>query len=147
MAYLVGSAYLEWLEAKEGKGSLVKLWKRMASRRGGDFHTAFKAIFGRSPNDLYDRFRAELTAQAIEEERRLKAAGVLEGEPWQRLEGGTASPQVSPDGTRLLARRDPKRGESFLAVWTIEETEEEQRRVTRRSVLSRSFSSFAGLLR
>ena len=132
MAYLVGSAYLEWLEAKEGKGSLVKLWKRMASRRGGDFHTAFKAIFGRAPNDLYDRFRAELTAQAIEEERRLKAAGVLEGEPWQRLEGGTASPQVSPDGTRLLARRDPKRGESFLAVWTIEETEEEGRALERR---------------
>ena len=132
MAYLVGSAYLEWLEEKEGKGSLVRLWKRMASRRGGDFHTAFKAIFGRPPNDLYDRFSAELTARAIEEERRLRAAGVVEGEPWQRLEGGTASPQVSPDGSKLLARRDPKRGESFVAVWAIEETEEERRALERR---------------
>ncbi|HEY6147814.1 MAG TPA: hypothetical protein VIZ69_08945, partial [Thermoanaerobaculia bacterium] len=37
MAYLVGSSYLEWLEAREGPGSLRSLWKRMASRRGGDF--------------------------------------------------------------------------------------------------------------
>ncbi|HYV42156.1 MAG TPA: hypothetical protein VEO02_10250, partial [Thermoanaerobaculia bacterium] len=94
MAYLVGSAYLEWLEAHEGKGSLQRLWKRMASRRGGSFGTAFRGIFGRSPADLYDRFRAEVTASAIAEERRLETAGLWEGELWQRLEGGTASPQV-----------------------------------------------------
>jgi len=132
MAYLVGSAYLEWLEDREGKGSLVKLWKRMASRRGGDFRTAFRAIFGRPPGDLYDRFRAEVTANAIEEERRLQAAGLAEGELWQRLEGGTVSPQISPDGARILCRRDPKRGESFLAVWTVEETPEERRADERR---------------
>ncbi len=127
MAYLVGSAYLEWLEAREGKGSLQKLWKRMASRRGGSFGTAFRAVFGRSPADLYDRFRAEVTASAIEEEKRLEGAGLSEGDLWQRLEGGTVSPQVSPDGSRILARRDPRRQESFLAVWTVEETDEERR--------------------
>jgi hypothetical protein len=119
MAYLVGSTFLEWLEAKEGKGSLQKLWKRMASRRGGDFPTAFRAVFGRSPADLYDRFRAEVTAAALEEEKRLKAAGIVDGETWQRLEGGTLSLEVSPDGSKLLARRDPKRSETYLAVWTI----------------------------
>src|SRR5450759_3551322 len=132
MAYLVGSAYLEWLEENEGKGSLQRLWKRMASRRGGGFGTAFRAIFGRSPGDLYDRFRAEVTAGAIELEKELRAAGLAEGELWQRLDGGTVSPQVSPDGSKILARRDPKRGESFLAVWTIAETEEERRAVERR---------------
>jgi hypothetical protein len=132
MAYLVGSTYLEWLEQQEGPGSLRKLWKRIASRRGGDFATAFKAIFGRPPRDLYDRFRAELTAQAIEEEKRRRDAGLVEGEPWQRLEGGTLSLEVSPDGERLLARRAPRRGESFLAVWSLEETEEEQREEDRR---------------
>ena len=132
MAYLVGSAYLEWLEEREGKGSLVKLWKRMASRRGGDFTTAFRAIFGRSPSDLYDRFRAEVTAAAVEEEKRLESAGLAEGELWQKLEGGTVSPQLSPDGSKILARRDPKRRESYLAVWTIEETEEERRADERR---------------
>src|SRR5262245_24061925 len=113
MAYLVGSAYLEWLEEKEGEGSLVRLWKRLASRRRGNFDAAFQAIFGRSPADLYDRFRAEITAEAIAEEKRLTAAGLREGEHWQRLEGGTLSPAVSPDGSRLLARRDRRRGESL----------------------------------
>ena len=131
MAYLVGSAYLEWLEQKEGEGSLVRLWKRLASRRGGDFETSFRAIFGRSPADLYDRFRAELTAAAIAEEKRITAAGLLEGELWQRLEGGTVSPQVSPDGSKILARRDRRRGRSSLAVWTIEETAEEKAAVER----------------
>src|SRR5258706_4820185 len=132
MAYLAGSAYLEWLEEREGKGSLQKLWKRMASRRGGDFGTAFRAIFGRSPADLYDRFRAEVTASAVAVEKNLRAAGLAEGELWQRLDGGTVSPQVSPDGSKLLARRDPKSGESFLAVWTVEETEEEKKAAARR---------------
>ena len=132
MAYLVGSAYLEWLEAREGEGSLQKLWKRMASRRGGSFGTAFRGIFGQSPADLYDRFRAEVTTGAIEEEKRLEEAGLSEGELWQRLDGGTVSPQVSPDGSKILARRDPTRAESFLAVWTTEETEEERRAGQRR---------------
>jgi WD40 repeat protein len=132
MAYLVGSTFLEWLEAKEEKGSLTRLWKRMASRRGGDFPTAFRAVFGRYPWDLYDRFRAEITAAGIEEEKRLVAAGLVEGEQWQRLDGGTLALQVSPDGTRLLARRDPKRGETYLAVWTLEETEEDRKAEERR---------------
>ena len=50
---------------------------------------AFRGIFGDSPRDLYDRFRAELTARALAEEKRLKAAGLVEGELWQRLSGGT----------------------------------------------------------
>ena len=137
MAYLVGSSYLEWLEAREGAGSLQKLWKRMASRRVADFSTAFRAVFGRSPSDLYDRYRAELTAQAIGEEKRRQAAGLVEGELWQRLEGGTASPQVSPDGKRLLARRAPRRGEASLVVWTVEETEEEQGAERRRQEAER----------
>ncbi|HSB35635.1 MAG TPA: hypothetical protein VLH41_02090, partial [Thermoanaerobaculia bacterium] len=127
MAYLVGSTFLEWLEAKEGKDALPKLWRRMASRRGGNFPTAFRAVFGRSPSDLYDRFRAELTGGALEEEKRLRAAGLVDGDTWQRLDGGTLSLEVSPDGSRLLARRDPKRGETYLAVWTIAESEEERR--------------------
>jgi hypothetical protein len=124
MAYLVGSSYLEWLEAREGAGSLVKLWKRMASRKGGSFATAFRAVFGEAPWDLYDRFRAELTARAIEEEKRLTAAGVVEGEAWGRFAGGTSFLEVSPDGRRLLARRDPATGKSLLAVWDLTESAE-----------------------
>lgn len=130
--YLVGSTFLEWLEAREGKGSLQKLWKRLASRRGGNFTRAFRAVFGDSPADLYDRFRAEMTAHALAEEQRLEKAGLVEGELWQKLEGATASPQVSPDGRRLLARRVPRPERALLAVWEIEETEEERRAEERR---------------
>lgn len=122
MAYLVGSTYLEWLEAREGKGSLVKLWKRMASKKGGSFGAAFRAVFGEASNDLYDRFRAELTARALEEEKRLGADGLVEGDPWQRLRGATSSLELSQDGGKLLARRDPGGGESFLAVWDLRES-------------------------
>ena len=134
MAYLVGSTFLEWLEAKEGAGSLQKLWRRMASRRGGDFSTAFRAVFGRPPADLYDRFRAEITAAALEDEKRLSAAGLVDGERWQRLIGGTLSLDVSPDGSKLVARRDPKRGETYLAVWTTAPDDEELRAEERRRV-------------
>lgn len=122
MAYLVGSSYLEWLEAREGQGSLVKLWKRMASKKGGSFGVAFRAVFGEAPNDLYDRFRAEVTARALGEEKRLVSAGLVEGDPWQRLRGATSSLELSTDGGKLLARRDPGGGESFLAIWDLRES-------------------------
>ena len=32
MAYLLGSAYLEWLEERAGPGSLRNLWARMTAR-------------------------------------------------------------------------------------------------------------------
>jgi hypothetical protein len=63
--YLVGSAYLEWLSDRDGKDALPRLWKRMASSRGGGFSSAFKGIFGDSPETLYGRFRAELTVRAL----------------------------------------------------------------------------------
>ena len=127
MAYLVGSSYLEWLERREGEDALRKLWKRMASRRGGGFAASFRSVFGESPSDLYDRFRAEVTAHAIEEEKRIREAGLVEGEKWQRLTGATSSPQVSPDGKRLLAWRASRPGRERLAVWSIEPTDAERR--------------------
>ena len=75
-----------------------------------------------SPADLYDRFRAEVTAGAIEEEKRLERP-VSRGRALAAARGGRRSPQVSPDGSKILARRDPRRRESFLAVWTVEETD------------------------
>jgi hypothetical protein len=141
MAYLVGSSYLEWLEAHEEPGSLTRLWKRMASKRGGSFSAAFHAVFGRSPSDMYDRFRAEITARALEQEHQLSAAGLVAGEKWQRLEGATASLEVSPDGTRLLAVRSPRRGERLLAVWTLSPSSEEKSAAARREDADRRLSS------
>jgi Tol biopolymer transport system component len=115
--YLVGSAYLEWLAARSGEASLRELWGRMAGRVFGGFAASFEEVFGGSPEDLYGRFVAETTAQALETECRLENESLAAGELLLRLEGGTSSLQVSPDGSKLLARRDPSRRESDLAVW------------------------------
>ena len=109
MAYLVGSAYLEWLEERAGPGSLRNLWARMTARRDRDFEEAFAGVFGDSPADLYDRFRAEVTGRALEAEQRVEAAGLREGELWQDLSWTTGAPAVSRDGERLtivLRRKD-----------------------------------------
>lgn len=117
VAYLVGSAYLEWLGQHQGADSLRRLWKRMASPGGGSFVACFRDVFMDSPEMLYARFRAELTAGALEEELRLKTEGLFDGEPWLKLKGGTLAAEVSPDGNHLLGRRDPTPKQSFLAIW------------------------------
>ncbi len=117
--YLVGSAYLEWLARRAGPGSLPELWARMAARLAGGFETSFRAIFGEPPEALYARFVEETAAQAREDEERLKAAGLVEGDSVLELEGATRSLQVSPDGSRILARRDPSRRVSLVAIWDL----------------------------
>jgi hypothetical protein len=127
MAYLVGSAYLEWLEERAGPGSLRNLWARMTARRARGFDEAFRGVFGDSPADLYDRFRAEVTWRALEAERRLDAAGPRpEGELWQDLSRGTGDPAISPDGKRLAIVLDPapqSGRRARLVVWSTEPDE------------------------
>lgn len=112
MAYLAGSAYLEWLERRAGPGSLKNLWARMSARTPRSFDDSFRGVFagpaGSSPRDLWDRFRAELSAQAIEIEKRL--APLREGELWQDLPRGAGAPALSPAGD-LLAVVEERRDE------------------------------------
>lgn len=105
MAYLAGSAYLEWLERRSGgRPVLAELWQRLASARRRGFAKSFEATFGISPRDGWDRFRAEVSRDALEFERLAKGAGLVEGEPWARFDGEATDLSVSPDGARLLAR-------------------------------------------
>ena len=129
MAYLVGSAYLEWLEERAGPGSLRNLWARMTARRARSFDDAFEGVFGDSPADLYDRFRAEITWRALETERlaERRTGEGQEGELWQDLSWNVGDPAVSPDGKRLaivLGSRDlPDR----LVVWSTEPNEKAEK--------------------
>jgi hypothetical protein len=109
MAYLVGSAYLEWLETRSSDPKIFQiLWTRMAGRR--DFDASFLATFGFGPKDGYQRFCAELTHTALELERRVKVQGLREGELVTQLKGWATDLALSPDGSRLLARvMDPKK--------------------------------------
>jgi hypothetical protein len=65
MAYLAGSAFLEWLVEKSGPDSLKHLWARMTARQKRSFESAFAGVFGDSPQRLYGRFTAEVTANAM----------------------------------------------------------------------------------
>ena len=122
MAYLLGSAYLEWLEERAGPGSLRNLWARMTARAPRDFDGAFRGVFGDSPENLYDRFRAELTWRAIEAERR--SGKEIEGELWQDLAWTTGAPALSPDGARLAVVLRSKDRPARLVVWKTAPDEE-----------------------
>ncbi|HEV8241314.1 MAG TPA: hypothetical protein VGS57_18255 [Thermoanaerobaculia bacterium] len=128
MAYLAGSAYLEWLEARTDPGSLDRLWRRLTARKVRPFAGAFRGVFGESPQALWDRFRAELSWQSVEVEKRLGSGG-RDGEPWLDRTWGTGRPAVSRDGARVafgLTERDtPPR----IAIYaTKDDTEAEHRR-------------------
>jgi len=126
MAYLLGSAYLEWLEERAGPGSLPDLWARMTARAPRDFDGAFRGVFGDSPENLYDRFRAELTWRAIEAERR--SGKEIEGELWQDLAWTTGAPALSPDGARLAVVLHSRDRPARLVVWKTAPDEEAEKK-------------------
>jgi hypothetical protein len=86
-AYLVGSAYLEWLEdraAEQGREHALRdLWARMTAKKVRTFDQAFEGLFGDKPWVLYNRFKAEVTADAM------------------RADGADWSPRFAVDGRRL----------------------------------------------
>jgi len=136
MAYLVGSAYLEWLVERSGPDSLRHLWARLTARADRSFEQAFEGVFGDSPARLYGRFTAELTWRAMEVERRL---GVTrhDGELWQDLAWGTGEPAVSPDGSRVAVVRRSRNVASRIVVWSTgpdAEAEEKRRRRVERAL-------------
>ncbi|MBI4911754.1 MAG: hypothetical protein HY823_03365 [Acidobacteria bacterium] len=123
MAYLLGSAYLEWLERKAGDPQVLRrFWKQLASRKRRSFDASFEATFGFRARDGYDRWRAEAVHDALELERRSRAAGLLrEGAPFAKVDGEATDLAVSPDGTQLLARVSTERFRGLM-VWDLAET-------------------------
>ncbi len=98
LPYLVGSAFFEWLVEQHGEQSARDLWARLTARKIRFFEEAFEGVYGASPEQLYDRFCAELTHKALSvEERRPPTPDTL----WQAMDRGTGAPALSPDGTRL----------------------------------------------
>jgi hypothetical protein len=131
MAYLLGSAFLEWLEQRAGPGSLRRLWARMTARSGRGFDEAFAGIWESSPESLYDRFRAELTWRAMEAEKRVQAVGPLalrQGALWQGLSWTTGAPAVSPDGSRLALVHRSRERPAELVIWPTAPDEEAEKR-------------------
>ncbi|MEA2328792.1 MAG: hypothetical protein QOE68_3751, partial [Thermoanaerobaculia bacterium] len=122
MAYLTGSAFLEWLVEKKGPDSLRNLWARMTARQRRSFDSAFAGVFGDTPQRLYGQFTAELSANAMTVAR---ANGWRDGELWQETSRGSGDPAVSPDGTKLAMVLRNAKGEATLAVFGTGVNEEE----------------------
>ncbi len=129
MAYLAGSAYLEWLQARAGPDSVRALWARMTARSDRSFGDAFLGVFGDTPSALYGRFSAELARDAMALEDLVEPRR-QDGQLWQRFEWSTGRPAVSPDGSHLavvLHARDRPGRLTVFATGPDTEAERERR--------------------
>ncbi|MCD4655045.1 hypothetical protein K8T06_14055 [bacterium] len=123
--YLVGSAFLEWLREKHQKPDcLLHLWKRLTAKEERGFDEAFSGVFQDEPEDLYDRFRAELILEALLLEDNIAAQDTHEDSKWQYLEGLTGNTAVSPDGKALALVIRPWKSPPKLVVWSLDEVAE-----------------------
>jgi hypothetical protein len=126
MAYLAGSAYLEWLIERTDPDSLRRLWARMTARNVRTFDAAFRGVFGDSPEALYGRFSAELVQRSMQAETIVEPVR-RDGELWQRLERATGVPALSPDGERLAVVLRAHRRPARLVVFSTGPDEEAER--------------------
>jgi hypothetical protein len=129
MAYLMGSAYLEWLEQRGGPDSLRKLWTRMTARHRRSFEEAFAGVYGERPDKLYGRFLAELTASSIAIDR---ASALREGELFQETTRGSGDPAVSPDGKQIAVVLRERDKPQKLVIWSTAPADEEEKKFEER---------------
>ena len=122
MAYLMGSAYLEWLERRAGPGALRNLWARMTARRRRSFDEAFVGVFGERPDRLYGRFVAELTAASMAPRE------LQEGTLFQETSRASGDPAVSPDGKQLAVVLRPRDEPERLVIWSTAAADDEETR-------------------
>ncbi|MFT5458123.1 MAG: hypothetical protein ACI9K2_004628 [Myxococcota bacterium] len=111
-AYLVGSAFLEWLEARDDGHDLTDLWARMSAREGRSLDVAMEGMWGAPPAELYARFAAELTHAALSIEQPRDTDTLFE-----RLVGTPSSVAVSPDGARVAVIIQEPNQPTTIRVW------------------------------
>ena len=132
-AYLAGSAFLEWLARRYGDSSLVDIWRRLTARTNRSFDEAFAGVYGDSPSLVYDRFRAEVTADAVQIDSALARAGLVEGELVQHLARATGDPAISRDGKHVAIVLRSATRPSRLVIWsTTPEPDSSERRARER---------------
>ncbi|MGN6185857.1 MAG: TolB family protein, partial [Thermoanaerobaculia bacterium] len=129
MAYLMGSAFLEWLEQRNGPESLRNVWARMTARQRRSFDAAFIGVFGERPDRLYGQFLAEVTASAIAVRR---ARALQQGVLFQETPRASGNPAVSPDGSQLAVVIRAKDKPEKLVVWSTAAADEEEKKFRER---------------
>ncbi len=111
LVYLVGAAFLAWLERQHGEGALRDLWARLSSRAPRSFEAAFVGRFGETPQVAYGRFLAEVMAEAWPSELPDPSTRVL------AVAGSLGDPAVSPSGERVVIPVFPRNGPPRLAIY------------------------------
>lgn len=137
MAYLAGSAFLEWLAEQRGEESLNHLWRRLTAVQRRNFDEAFAGVYGAPPDELYGRFTVELMREALEADRLLREEGLAEGELYQRLSWHTGDPAVSPDGSRVAIVLRSRDRPARVVVWHTEEPPDTAAERARQRLLER----------
>jgi hypothetical protein len=135
--YLVGSAFLEWLQAQRGDAALKNLWKRMTAKQPRSFAASFQGVFGAPPAELYGRFAAEVTARAKRVEDTLQRAGLARGALRQRWRGLAGAPAVSPNGQKIAIRRSVPGAGSQVLVYATAPTQPDSAALARLAKLQR----------
>ena len=134
-AYLAGSAFLEWLARRYGDSSIVDIWRRLSARANRTFDEAFAGVYGDPPALVYDRFRAEVTADAVEIDSALAHAGLAEGDLVQHLARATGDPAISRDGRHVAIVLRSATRPSRVVVWnTTPESDSSERRARERLI-------------
>lgn len=137
MAYLAGSAFLEWLVAERGDSSLVAVWRRLSARQQRSFDQAFAGVFGAPPDELYGRFTVDVTRRALAAHDTLAAAGLDTGVLVQRRRWTTGDPAVSRDGRRVAVELPNRTTPGPVVVWrTHERVDTARERRTRERLLA-----------
>ena len=132
-AYLAGSAFLEWLARRYGDSTLVDIWRRLTARTNRNFDEAFAGVYGDAPAIVYDRFRAEVTANAVGIDSALTREGLVEGELVQHLSRATGDPAISRDGQHVaLVLRSPGRAPRVVVWRTTAEADTNAQRAVER---------------
>ncbi|MBN2381717.1 PD40 domain-containing protein [bacterium] len=122
--YLFGSSFMEWLEKRDGLASFVDLWKRMTARKNRSFRDAFSGVFQEPPDEIYGRFAAETTAQAIQLKHQIEQEGLREGTLWAKNYRNIGHPSLAPDGSLMALVTYSEDRPPKLEVWSTSEIEE-----------------------
>jgi hypothetical protein len=121
MAYLAGSAFLEWLADQHGDSSIVNVWRRLSARQPRSFAQAFAGVYGAMPDELYGRFTVEITRRALAARDSLSVAGLDTGTLVQRRRWATGEPAVSQDGRRMAVELVGRTVPGSVVLWRTEE--------------------------
>ncbi len=122
-AYLVGSAYFEWLAERESPQAFRDVWARQTAHTRRDFNEAFGGVFGASPAELYQRFMAETVHAALRAES-VFADREVRGELWQAFGHRLGAPAVSPAGDRVAVVEYSNNEPAGLRVYRLDDNAE-----------------------